>query len=58
MSPSRTQINPGKAGPKGALAEAPEKNKKPGRAEDRNVQASFVKLSKKARKKSHRDGSN
>jgi hypothetical protein len=58
MTKAYTGTNPGEAGPKGALELPDAKNKKSGRNEDKNVQASFVKLSKSARKKSHREGSN
>lgn len=49
--------NPGKAGPKGALA-LPGARKRKGRDVDKNEQRNFVTLSKSERKKSHRDGTN
>jgi hypothetical protein len=50
--------NPGKAGPKGALALPGARNKKGVRQQDKNEQRNFVTLSKTERKKSRRDGSN
>lgn len=50
--------NPGKAGPKGALGLPAARNKKRGRQEDKNEQRNFVRLSKSARSRSRRDGSN
>lgn len=61
MSPSKTGsngVNPGKAGPKGALGLPTAQNKKRGRQEDKNEQRNFVTLSKKERKSSRRDGTN
>ena len=50
--------NPGKAGPKGALALPGARNRKRGRNEDKNEQRNFVTLSEAERKRSHRDGTN
>lgn len=50
--------NPGKAGPKGALALPTARNRKRGRDVDRNEQRNFVTLSKAERKKSRREGTN
>lgn len=53
-----TGLNPGKAGPKGALGLPTATNKKRGRNEDKNEQRNFVTLSDKERKRTHREGSN
>jgi hypothetical protein len=51
------QINPGKAGPKGALAEPTAKSKRK-RGQQGNFQPNFVKLTKAERKRTRLDGSN
>jgi hypothetical protein len=53
-----TGVNPGKAGPKGALGLPTATNKKRGRNEDKNAQRNFVTLTDKERKRTRRDGSN
>jgi hypothetical protein len=55
---SSTGLNPGKAGPKGALELPTATNKKRGRNEDKNEQRNFVTLSEKERKRTRRDGDN
>lgn len=50
--------NPGKAGPKGALALPAARNRKRGRDVDRNEQRNFVTLSKAERKRTRLDGAN
>lgn len=50
--------NPGKAGPKGALALPGARKNKGGPQQDKNEQRNFVTLSKTERNKSRRDGSN
>ncbi len=60
MASSKTSgngLNPGKAGPKGALG-LPGARRKEGRQEDKNSQRNFVQLTKAERKRSHRDGNN
>jgi hypothetical protein len=59
--PQRTQINPGKAGPKGALAEKPPgkptggpRSGPPG-AEGNNTRRDFVRLPKHRKKKGEGD---
>jgi hypothetical protein len=61
MSLSRkrsTGLNPGKAGPKGALGLPAATKKRPSRDEDQNVQRSFVKLTQRERRRTRRDGNN
>ena len=55
---SSTGLNPGKAGPKGALELPTATNKKRGRNEDKNEQRNFVTLSEKERKRTRLNGSN
>lgn len=53
-----TGLNPGKAGPKGALALPTAIHKKRGRNEDKNEQRNFVTLTERERKRTRLDGSN
>jgi hypothetical protein len=53
-----TAINPGKAGPKGALGLPTARNKKRGRDSDRNEQRNFVTLTEKERERTRREGNN
>jgi len=62
MRQSRTNtsvgLNPGKAGPKGALGLPAARHKKHGRIQDKNEQRNFVQLTKAERKRTHLDGDN
>ena len=53
-----TGLNPGKAGPKGALEEPTATSKRDGRDEDSNVQRSYVKLTERERKRTRLEGTN
>jgi hypothetical protein len=53
-----TGLNPGKAGPKGALELPGATRKKRGRNEDKNEQRNFVTLTERERKRTRLDGSN